>query len=88
MSTRSITIVKNREKWIDWDIKKPVEKSGELMRFYRHRDGYPDGHGLQMAAAFMDAQVDGILDNRNWCAASSAGSSTWRRTSTWSVPMT
>lgn len=69
MSTRSITIVKSREKWIDRDTKKPIEKSGELMRFYRHYDGYPDGHGLQTAAAFMDAQADGIIDNRNRCAA-------------------
>lgn len=68
MSTRSITIIKNHEKWIDWDTRVPVEKTGELLRFYRHMDGYPDGHGLQMAAAFMDAQIDGIIDNRNWCA--------------------
>lgn len=36
MSTRSVTILRNHEKWNDWKTGEVVERGGELMRFYRH----------------------------------------------------
>lgn len=69
MSTRSVTILRNHEKWNDWKTGEVVERGGELMRFYRHCDGYPDGHGLEMAVSIVSAKIDGVIDNRNWCAA-------------------
>lgn len=74
MSTRSATIVRQRTHSSSTEY--TVE---ELFRFYRHCDGYPEGHGLDMATAFLAAEQndmpdpdDGFgwmkptLNNRNW----------------------
>lgn len=47
MSTRSATIIKQTTYWGE------QAESEELMRFYRHCDGYPDGHGIDMAEAIF-----------------------------------
>ena len=49
MSTRSATIIKQTTYWGE------EAETEELMRFYRHCDGYPDGHGMQMALAVKQA---------------------------------
>lgn len=64
MSTRSATIVMDRRYTSpkDYEVK-------ELFRFYRHCDGYPKGHGYQMARAFesvYDKVEHNDLNNRNW----------------------
>lgn len=61
MSTRSVTIVRQRSYYGPSQYK--VE---ELFRFYRHCDGYPEGHGLQMAKAFMDAEYLGTMNGERW----------------------
>ena len=49
MSTRSATIVRQTTFWGE------TASTAEVMRFYRHTDGYPDGHGLYMANAVIKA---------------------------------
>ena len=49
MSTRSATIIRQTTYWGE------EAESEELMRFYRHCDGYPEGHGMQMALAVKQA---------------------------------
>lgn len=49
MSTRSATIIRQTTYWGE------DAETEELMRFYRHSDGYPEGHGMQMASAVMQA---------------------------------
>lgn len=69
MSTRSATIIyQEREKfretengWYEFDGMKDVE----IARFYRHCDGYPEGHGLHMAFSFEGCDKERI-DGRNW----------------------
>lgn len=69
MSTRSATIIyQEREKfreteggWYEFDGMKDVE----IARFYRHCDGYPDGHGLHMAYSFLKCDRESY-DGRNW----------------------
>ena len=57
MSTRSATIIKQTTYWgEDADTE-------ELMRFYRHCDGYPEGHGMEMAQAVRNA--DRVADKRD-----------------------
>lgn len=78
MSTTSITILKNRV--FDWETKE--KKDVTVAKFYRHHDGYPTGHGSDIAAAIVNAaytehkkyiRFDGkkcdesVLNNRNWC---------------------
>lgn len=67
MSMRSATIIRQeQQKW------KALEEGGyesdglevvEVARFYRHCDGYPTGHGLQMATSF--ARTEGA-ERRDW----------------------
>lgn len=54
MSTRSATIIRQTTYWGE------EAESEELMRFYRHCDGYPDGHGIDMAEAIVEADGMGI----------------------------
>ena len=54
MSTRSATIIRQATYWGE-----QAEKE-ELMRFYRHCDGYPEGHGIDMARAVRLADKKGI----------------------------
>lgn len=61
MSTRCATIVRQVT---DYGTEQKVE---ELFRFYRHCDGYPEGHGMAIASACLAANDDDFLDNRNWC---------------------
>ena len=67
MSTRSATIVREEEgKWQrgeDGLFEQVGTELRELARFYRHHDGYPDGHGLHMAHSFANAEG---LDRRDW----------------------
>ena len=37
-----------------------------LFRFYRHFDGYPEGHGLEMAEALARLHGNAEVTNRNW----------------------
>lgn len=60
MSTRSATIVKQQT-----DYGEGVTND-ELFRFYRHCDGYPEGHGLDMAKAFIRAEEKGTADSNRW----------------------
>ena len=60
MSTRSATIVMQQT-----DRGNEVTND-ELFRFYRHCDGYPDGHGLDMAKAFIKAEEKGTADSDRW----------------------
>lgn len=53
MSTRSATIIKQTTYWGD------EPETAELMRFYRHCDGYPEGHGLEMAHAIKNLSREG-----------------------------
>lgn len=69
MSTRCAMIVMSKEIW-----DKNTAKSEEVMRAYRHCDGYPEGMGLDIARACMLAGEwpngrEGWLrkNNRNWC---------------------
>ena len=60
MSTRSATIVRQSTYWGE------EAETEELMRFYRHSDGYPEGHGIDMAESIVE--VDGMgIDIRVWC---------------------
>lgn len=64
MGTRCETIVCQRY------YTSPEEfKTEELFRFYRHWDGYPEGHGKDIAAAMLAAEhhYKNSLNNRNWC---------------------
>ena len=54
MSTRSATIIQQTTYWGE------QAETEELLRFYRHYDGYPEGHGLDMARAMMEADQSGI----------------------------
>lgn len=45
MSTRSATIIKQTTYWGE------QAETEELMRFYRHCDDYPEGHGMEFAQA-------------------------------------
>lgn len=60
MSTRSATIIRQTTYWGE------EADTEELMRFYRHCDGYPEGHGIDMAMAVIEVDCMGI-DNRSWC---------------------
>lgn len=57
MSTRSATIITKQTERFErdestgmWEFVGPEE--AEVGRFYRHCDGYPEGHGLEMAVCF------------------------------------
>lgn len=50
MSTRSATIIRQTTYYGEMDV-----NTEELMRFYRHCDGYPEGHGMQMALSVKQA---------------------------------
>lgn len=78
MSTPAVTILKNRV--LDWDTNE--KKDVVVAKFYRHYDGYPTGHGSDIAMALLNAALtehkkytlfDGkecdkaVLNNRNWC---------------------
>lgn len=45
MSTRCATVITQKPLFNSRD------KSEEVLRFYRHYDGYPEGHGVQLAYA-------------------------------------
>ena len=73
MSTRSATIIRQTTHWGE------QAETEELMRFYRHCDGYPEGHGVDIAEACVNALAKGTekrtspwgyeyqtLNNRNW----------------------
>lgn len=73
MGTRCETIVRQRSYTSETEYR--VE---DLFRFYRHWDGYPDGHGLDIAKACLEAEkaympkpheysYHNCLTNRNWC---------------------
>lgn len=47
MSTRSATIIRQTTYWGEY------ADTEEIMRFYRHCDGYPEGHGVDLASSVM-----------------------------------
>lgn len=53
MSTRSATIIRQTTYWGE------DANTEELMRFYRHCDGYPSGQGLDLASSVMMADAEG-----------------------------
>lgn len=61
MSTRSATIIKQTTYWGE------TPDTEELMRFYRHCDGYPEGHGMDMAESIVEVDVWRQADTRAWC---------------------
>lgn len=61
MSTRSATIIRQTTYWGE------QAETEELMRFYRHCDGYPEGHGLEMAEAIRNANNDSTRPSQ-WLA--------------------
>lgn len=78
MGTPAVTILKNRV--LDWETNE--KKDVTVAKFYRHWDGYPTGHGADIAMALLNASLterkkyisfDGkkrdksVLNNRNWC---------------------
>ena len=78
MSTPAVTILKNRVLDLETNEKKDIT----VAKFYRHWDGYPTGHGADIAMALLNASLtkrkkyisfDGkvgdrsVLNNRNWC---------------------
>lgn len=69
MSTRSATIIlQEQEKYrrgTDGYLAKVGYEDVEVGRFYRHCDGYPEGHGLHMAFSFEGCDKEHI-DGRNW----------------------
>ena len=62
MGTRCVTVFKNKQ--LNWDTNEP--ESVEVCRFYRHWDGYPDGHGADIARSVIEANDDTRKNNRNW----------------------
>lgn len=60
MSTRSVTIIRQATYWGE------TPDTEELMRFYRHCDGYPEGHGIDMAEAILEADESKGME-RCWC---------------------
>lgn len=54
MSTRSATIIRQT------NYTGENADTEELMRFYRHCDGYPEGHGIDMARAITLADKKGF----------------------------
>ena len=60
MSTRSATIIRQTTYWGE------QAETEELMRFYRHCDGYPEGHGMDMAEAISEADESKGME-RCWC---------------------
>lgn len=56
MSTRSATIIREQRYTYSRNDDGYLERDGtelkEIARFYRHCDGYPDGHGAEMATCF------------------------------------
>lgn len=57
MSTRSATIIRQTTYWGE------QAKTEELMRFYRHCDGYPEGNGLELAKAVANADRWGVASD-------------------------
>lgn len=62
MSTRSATIVRQTTYWGE------EPDTVELMRFYRHCDGYPEGHGMDMARAVRNADRAEVKSQSEWLA--------------------
>lgn len=77
MSTPSVTILKNLV--LNWESNQMEEET--IATFYRHYDGYPSCHAIDIASSlvvasrtkpehidFSGASVErDILNNRNWC---------------------
>lgn len=77
MSTPSVTILKNLV--LNWKSNQMEEET--IATFYRHYDGYPSCHAIDIASSlvvasrtkpehidFSGASVErDILNNRNWC---------------------
>ena len=62
MSTRSATIIRQTTYWGE------EADTEELMRFYRHCDGYPEGHGMDMAEAIRNVDNLDNVRNSEWVA--------------------
>lgn len=62
MSTRSATIIRQTTYWGE------EADTEEIMRFYRHCDGYPEGHGMDMAEAIRNVDNLDNVRNSEWVA--------------------
>lgn len=64
MSTRSATIIRQEQTiWVrkeDGSYEADGTELAEVARFYRHCDGYPEGHGLHMAHSFATLDCGGM----------------------------
>lgn len=60
MSTRSATIIRQTTYYSETDV-----NTEELMRFYRHCDGYPECHGIDMAKSIIASDCCKV-DHRAW----------------------
>ena len=77
MGTHAMTIIKNREMTFDDNWQPNGSHDVEVARFYRHYDGYPSGHGDDIANSLLNAAdtkpietmwgFSEQLNNRNWC---------------------
>ena len=64
MSTRSLTRVIDRQEGLDFaEGHKHLEKA--YINMYRHYDGYPKGHGIELAEFLRDIRVVNGLGSRN-----------------------
>jgi len=67
MSTRSITLIRSEFADYDWETKEYKSSIHSIARFYRHCDGYPEGHGLHIALALAKVSLEPEeVNNRNW----------------------
>lgn len=60
MSTRSATIIRQTTYWGE------DAETEEIMRFYRHCDGYPEGHGIDMAEAVKNVDRMKAVHDSEW----------------------
>ena len=63
MSTPSVTILKNLV--LNWETDQMEEET--IATFYRHYDGYPSCHAVDIANSPGASVERDILNNRNWC---------------------
>ena len=77
MSTNAVTILRNREMTFDDKYNINGSQDVDVARFYRHYNGYPSGHGNDIASSLLFAantesfekafgSVRELLNNRNW----------------------
>ena len=66
MSTRSEILVYSEFMQWNWELDQNVKEVLPTFRAYRHWDGYPEAHGLDIVKALAMADEHDQLDNRSW----------------------